>query len=253
MADLAGGTDRFFDTRRETCPWCESKRLNVLLRTTDVIQHKPGTFVLESCKDCGHVFQNPRLNPEGLEFYYRDCYDGLGEENMNSMFQMKRSGHEGRAHMVAAAGKPVQWLDVGTGHGHFPLDAKGVLPDTEFDGLDMTDGVLLAQREGRIRKAYQGDFVELAEDLAGQYDVISMYHYLEHTVDPVREMAAARTALPVGGYLAIELPDPESIWGRLLGRWWMSWLQPQHLHMIPIANLRTRLSELGFTVVSEQR
>ena len=33
-------------------------------------------FTLEQCGDCGHVFQNPRLTPEGLEFYYRDFYDG---------------------------------------------------------------------------------------------------------------------------------------------------------------------------------
>ena len=255
MSDLAEGTDRFFEARRETCPWCASARpFKVVLRTTDVMQHKPGRFVLESCAECGHVFQNPRLNAEGLEFYYRDFYDGLGAEEMNSMLQFNRSGHEGRARMVlASAGTPGQWLDVGTGHGHFPQDAKRVLPDTAFDGLDMTDGVVLAQQEGRIGNGYRGNFVELAEEIAGRYDVISMYHYLEHTLDPGAEIAAARTALPVGGYLSIELPDPESGWARLLGRWWPAWLQPQHLHMMPIANLRGRLEELGFTVVAEQR
>jgi hypothetical protein len=255
MSDLAGGTGRFFEDRRESCPWCASTEpFEVVLRTTDVIQHKPGRFVLESCTECGHIFQNPRLNAEGLAFYYRDFYDGLGAEDMDSMLQFNRAGHEGRARMVlAAAGTPGQWLDVGTGHGHFPHDAKKVLPDTEFDGLDMTDGVRLGEKEGRIRRAYQGSFVDLAEEIAGRYDVISMYHYLEHTLDPGKEIAAARTALPVGGYLSIELPDPECAWSRLLGRWWSAWLQPQHLHMMPIANLRARLTELGFTVVGEQR
>ncbi len=255
LSDLADGTERFFEARRETCPWCTSaKPFKVVLRTSDVIQHKPGRFVLESCTDCGHMFQNPRLNAEGLEFYYRDFYDGLGEQDMNSTLQFNRSGHEGRARMVlASAGTPQQWLDVGTGHGHFPQDAKTVLPETEFDGLDMTEGVLLGQQEGRIRKAYHGNFVELADEIAGQYDVISMYHYLEHTLDPGAEIAAARRALPAGGYLSIELPDPECAWNRLLGRWWTPWLQPQHLHMMPIANLRARLTDLGFTVVAEQR
>jgi len=35
-----------------------------------------------------------------------------------------------------------------------------------------------------------------------------MYHYLEHTIEPKKELAAAATALPPGGHLAIELPDP---------------------------------------------
>ncbi|WP_432254056.1 class I SAM-dependent methyltransferase [Streptomyces sp. HNM1019] len=95
--------------------------------------------------------------------------------------------------------------------------------------------------------------MDLAPEFADQYDVISMYHYLEHTVDPRAEMAAAAAALPVGGHLAIELPDPECTWARLLGKWWISWLRPRHLHMIPIANLRAELSALGLTVVSEQR
>jgi hypothetical protein len=253
LSDLAAGTDRFFDERRETCPWCDSKQLGFLLRTTDVMQHKPGAFVLESCKDCGHIFQNPRLNDDGLEFYYRDFYDGLGEENMNKIFGTKSGGHDGRTHMVAAEGTPKQWLDVGTGHGHFLEDAKKVLPDTEFDGLDLTDGVMIAQEKGRVRKAIQGSFIKLAPGFAGQYDVISMYHYLEHTVDPKAEMAAAAAALPEGGFLSIELPDPESAWAKVLGKWWISWLQPQHLHMIPIANLRAELAALGLTVVSEQR
>ncbi|HEY2064193.1 MAG TPA: class I SAM-dependent methyltransferase [Amycolatopsis sp.] len=253
LSELADGTERFFEERRETCAWCDSKRLEVRLRTTDLLQHKPGKFVLESCQDCGHIFQNPRLTGEGLGFYYRDCYDGLGEKNMNSMFEGNRAGYAGRARLVASICTPGQWLDVGTGHGHFPRDAKEVLPDTEFDGLDMTDGVELAQQDNRIRRAYRGNFVDLAEELSGRYDVISMYHYLEHTPEPKKELAAAAVALPPGGHLAIELPDPESRWGRLLGRWWLPWLQPQHLNLIPIGNLRDELAELGFTVVAEQR
>jgi hypothetical protein len=50
----------------------------------------------------------------------------------------------------------------------------------------------------------------------------------------------------------IEVPDPESRYARLLGRWWLPWLQPQHLHFIPVRNLRDRLSQLGFTVTVEQ-
>ena len=30
----------------------------------------------------------------------------------------------------------VRWLDVGCGYGHFAKDARPVLPDTRFDGLD---------------------------------------------------------------------------------------------------------------------
>ncbi|MET8996462.1 class I SAM-dependent methyltransferase [Amycolatopsis sp. NPDC004169] len=253
LADLAGGVDRFFEPRRTSCPWCASEALSARVRTTDLLQHKPGRFVLDECRDCGHVFQNPRLNPAGLELYYRDCYDGLGEQNMTGMFESNRAGYRSRAELARDNGAAGEWLDVGMGHGHFCQEAAAVLPGVAFDGLDLGDAVELARREGRIRTGYQGSFVDLAEDLARRYDVVSMYHYLEHTTDPRRELAAAGTVLRPGGLLAIELPDPECRWAGVLGRWWMPWLQPQHLNLMPIGNLRAELAAHGFTVVAEQR
>ncbi|MGY5120351.1 class I SAM-dependent methyltransferase [Streptomyces sp. 900105755] len=251
--DLAEGTDRFFEPRRTTCPWCASDRLTTRLRTTDLLQHKPGAFVLDRCQECGHTFQNPRLNETGLEFYYRDFYDGLGEQKMSGTFGGRTRMYQGRARsLVPHDATPKNWLDVGTGHGHFCEAAREVLPGTAFDGLDFTDGVELAAREGRVEHAYRGAFPDLAPELAARYDVVSMFHYLEHSTDPDRELRAAHEAVRPGGHLLIEVPDPESRYGRLLGRWWLPWLQPQHLHFVPVANLRDRLTGLGFTVVAEE-
>ncbi|WP_369221580.1 class I SAM-dependent methyltransferase [Streptomyces sp. R39] len=251
--DLAEGTDRFFEPPRTTCPWCHSGRLTTRLRTTDLLQHKPGAFVLDRCGDCGHTFQNPRLNDTGLEFYYRDFYDGLGEQKMSGTFGGRTRMYQGRARsMVPHDPTPKNWLDVGTGHGHFCEAAREVLPGTAFDGLDFTDGVELAAREGRVERAYRGAFPDLAPELAARYDVVSMFHYLEHSTDPDRELRAAHETVRPGGHLLIEVPDPESRYARLLGRWWLPWLQPQHLHFIPVANLRERLTGLGFTVVAEE-
>ncbi|MGK4579061.1 class I SAM-dependent methyltransferase [Kitasatospora sp. HPMI-4] len=254
QADLAEGTDRFFGVRRTDCPWCGATGLRGRLHTSDLLQHKPGRFVLDECRDCGHIFQNPQLTPAGLEFYYRDFYDGLGEHRLGGVFGTRSRVYRRRAESVLpyAAGPLTRWLDVGTGHGHFCESAREVFPDTAFDGLDLTEGVEFARREGRVVRAFRGSFPELAPALAGQYDLVSMFHYLEHSTDPHRELAAARQALGPGGLLLIEVPDPRSRYARLLGRWWLPWLQPQHLHLLPAANLRRRLSELGFTVLLEQ-
>ncbi|MFJ9867009.1 class I SAM-dependent methyltransferase [Streptomyces sp. NPDC101165] len=253
QADLADGTERFFAPRRTTCPWCTSSSLATRLRTTDLLQHKPGHFTLDRCTDCGHTFQNPQLTSEGLEFYYRDFYDGLGEQRMSGTFGGRTAMYRDRAQAMAPHDPtPKNWLDVGTGHGHFCEAARTDLPGTSFDGLDFTDGVELAAREGRVEHAYRGSFPDLAPELAARYDVVSMFHYLEHSTSPDRELRAAHEVVRPGGHLLIEVPDPESRYARLLGRWWLPWLQPQHLHFIPVANLRRRLTELGFTVVAEQ-
>lgn len=255
QAELADGTDRFHLPERTTCPWCASSRLRRHVRTTDLVQGKPGTFVLDQCRDCGHVFQNPRLNQEGLDFYYRDFYDGLGAEAAAKMFQGSGSRKRFRAsaRSMVPHCRPRRWLDVGSSHGHFCVTAKEELPDTEFDGLDRSESVDLAAKEGRVATAYRGLFVDLADDIAARYDVVSMFHYLEHTLDPKAELAAAQKALRPGGHLLIEVPDPQSLMGKLLGRWWMPWFQPQHLQLMPLANVRAELTRRGFTVVVAER
>ncbi|WP_433335947.1 methyltransferase domain-containing protein [Spirillospora sp. CA-294931] len=252
-AELAKGTKRFQGIRREDCPWCGSPGISRHVRSRDMIQAKPGRFVLERCGDCGHVFQNPRLTDEGLAFYYRDVYDGLGAEASERGFSMQDGFYRARVNMVASRLSPRTWLDVGTGHGHFCRTAQAVLPDTAFDGLDMGAGVQEGERRGWLRHAYQGVFIEKAAELAGKYDVVSMHHYLEHTVDPRAELDAAARVLGPGGHLLIEVPDPESRLGRFFGRLWVPWLQPEHLNLIPIGNLERDLASRGLRVVARER
>lgn len=245
----ADGLDAFFEPRTDRCPWCRSTNLRLRLRSREHIQLKPGRFTLDECRSCGHVFQNPRLNAAGLDYYYRDFYDGLGAEVAETMFALGGEGNRIRARAVAQHTTPRTWLDIGTGHGHFCLHAKEILPDTVFDGLDMGDGVAAAEAAGRVRTGYRGMFPELAPSL-GTYDVVSMHHYLEHTLDPRVELDALASVVAPGGYAEIEMPNVFSAYGRLFGSWWVPWFPPQHQHFLPVGNLLGALTERGFRTVS---
>lgn len=252
-AELSAGTDRFFEPRRDTCPWCGSTALSVRLRTGDLIQGKPGRFTLERCGDCRHVFQNPRLSVAGLDFYYRDFYDGLGEEQTEFLFGTSGRAYRGRAEMLKPFTTPRSWLDVGGGHGHFCNLARDTWPDTAFDALDMSESIAEAERRRWVGRGHRGMFPDLAGELAGRYDVVSMHHYLEHTREPLAELDAARKVLYAGGYLLIEVPNPSSRLGRVFGRFWVPYFQPQHQHLIPLENLVLALRERGFDVVAVDR
>ncbi|MDX8051106.1 methyltransferase domain-containing protein [Lentzea sp. BCCO 10_0798] len=243
----------FHEAPRANCPSCGSNDLRRWVTATDLVQRKPGTFTMDRCVRCGHVWQNPRLTEEGLGFYYRDFYDGLGETSAEAVFSGKTEPYYGRARMVEPFTKPERWLDVGSGHAHFCLGAKEVLPQTRFDGLDQGAAIEDAARLGRIENSYRGSFKDFAGELKGRYDVISMHHYLEHVRDPWEELDIAADVLPDGGYLLIELPDPEWRLGRLFGQYWMPWFQPQHQHMMPIGNLQDALAERGLTTVATER
>ncbi|WP_018654583.1 class I SAM-dependent methyltransferase [Actinomadura flavalba] len=250
---ISRGVGRFVGERRADCPWCHGTRLKRHVRPRDILQGKPGRFVLERCGSCGHIFQNPPVTDEGLAFYYRDIYDGLGDVLAERIFSSNTPWYLARAAMVARHTDPAAWLDVGTGKAHFCRAARTVLPHTRFDGLDMSAAVDEAVARGWVDAGYRGQFPDLAHRLAGRYDVVSMHHYLEHTRDPLAELDTVAKILPPGGHLLIEMPDPESRFGRILRGWWVPWLAPQHLHMIPLGNLRDELEARGLEVRAVER
>ncbi|HYX38573.1 MAG TPA: class I SAM-dependent methyltransferase [Oligoflexus sp.] len=252
---MAGGTAPFFEGARPDCPICGGTRLKTAVSSRDWIQFKPGVFTLSRCLECQHLFQNPRLSIAGLNFYYKDFYDGLGQERSDVVFSHGSAPYVARAKMLKGQAEPRRWLDVGAGHGHFCCVARDQWPGVSFDGLDLNQGVLDAAQRGWIDRAWRGLFPDLVDTLAkeGAYDVISMSHYLEHTRDPDSEIAAAAKILPQGGHLMIELPDPESRFGQWFGSFWMPWFQPQHQHMLSARNLERLLHKHSFETLTWHR
>lgn len=158
-----------------------------------------------------------------------------------------------RAALVEAHTKPAKWLDVGGGHGHFCRIAKDRMPAARFDALDLSDSIEDAERRGWVNQGYRGLFPEMAEGLRGKYDVVSMSHYLEHTREPEAEIEAAAKVLPEGGYLMIQLPDPDCRLKSLFRRLWLPYFQPQHQHLLSVANLEKLLLAHGFSAVEWHR
>jgi SAM-dependent methyltransferase len=253
VAPTVRKAEELFDPPLSACPWCGSESLVGRLDTTDLLQLKPGKFHLDECRDCGHIFQNPALSLDGLNYYYDQFYDGANEEMAEATFATMPGSYRGRIEAVAQFTEPRAWLDVGAGHGHFSLMARQRWPEARFDGLDLSESVAEAERRGWVDTAYRGLFPEVAEALPRSYDVVSMHHYLEHTREPRRELAAAVKVLEPGGYLMVEVPDPASPWSRRLGRYWVCWFQPQHQHFVTCHNLIAALQDSGLEVVSVER
>ncbi|MFI5961603.1 class I SAM-dependent methyltransferase [Streptomyces asoensis] len=228
------------EPRRDDCPWCGSRCLRTRLRAPDLRHRRPGTFVVDECRDCAHAFQNPRLTAEGLALYPAEGDERAGRARLRAT-----------ARAMLPFPEPESWLDVGTGDASFPAAAKEVFTYTSFDGVDPDPRVERARAAGRVEEAHVGLLTapEVLSRLRGRYDVVSMLHHLEHTPDPRREIAAALTALRRGGHLLLELPDPASASAAVLGKWWPSHDQPRHLHLIPSANLRAELESQGCEIV----
>ncbi|MFF2653413.1 class I SAM-dependent methyltransferase [Streptomyces sp. NPDC058045] len=238
---------------RADCPWCGSVRLRVRLRTVDPGRRLPGPFVLDECLDCGHTFQNPRLTPEDLARHHRARHLAPGGHRDDGTVRHPPRRHRAVLAAVLRFGEPESWLDVGTVDAAFCAAARQARPYTAYDALGTHPVLAEALADGRLDEAHRGTLPELAPELAGRYDVVSMFHHLEQTADPRAELAAARTVLRPGGHLVVETPDPRSRTARLLGRWWIWYEQPRRPHLMPLRNLRRELEELGYTVVAAER
>ncbi|MEV6111783.1 class I SAM-dependent methyltransferase [Streptomyces sp. NPDC052109] len=249
--------DHVHEPRREDCPWCGAKKLRTRVRAKDPVRDRAGTFFVDACRACGHAFQNPRLTAEGLAFFHREFYERRLEEFTARILSARavRRRHRSTAHQLSALPEPESWLDVGTGHAHFPEAAKEFFPYTSFDGLDPTGRVEQALLEERVEEAHRGFLTTpgMTARLRARYDVVSMFHHLEHAPDPRAELRAALTVLRPGGHLVVEVPDPRCAFATLLGKWWLPYGQPRHLHLIPPANLRAELERQGCTILVTDR
>ncbi|MCK9893298.1 class I SAM-dependent methyltransferase [Frankia sp. AgB32] len=246
---VRAGLDRFFGRERDDCPWCGSLELVTRLDSPDMLMRKPGQFRLERCRHCDHVFLNPPLSRAGHEFYERDRYDGLRAETAEQALAVIARGRRAQAAAIRPYVVPRTWLDVGCRYGHFPNAAREVWPATVFDGVDTPANLDEGLHRGWLDHGYDGRLPAVVEAVAGQYDVISMFGYLERSQDPSAELDALAKALPPGGHLLCELPNSECRQARWLGRFWSGWAVPERVNFIPVDNLLAALADRGLRPV----
>ncbi len=88
---------------------------------------------------------------------------------------------------------------------------------------------------------------EPIESLAGRgpFDVIAMWHVIEHLPNPREVLAAAAGSLAPGGIVVIGTPNPAAFQFRLFGLRWTHLDAPRHLFLIPAPTLVGVGRELG--------
>jgi SAM-dependent methyltransferase len=77
------------------------------------------------------------------------------------------------------------------------------------------------------------------------YDVMALWHVIEHIPDPWETLAAAAGRLRPGGIVVIGAPNPDAFQLRVFGRYWTHLDAPRHLQLLPIETLTHRARLLG--------
>ena len=65
-----------------------------------------------------------------------------------------------------------------------------------------------------------------------QFDVITLWHYLEHDYNPSQTIQTLYNCLKPGGKVIIEVPDYKSISAKIQKSSWQGWHSPRHISLV---------------------
>ena len=160
------------------------------------------------CAGCGLTYVDPIPTREALARFYAERYRlEYKQASQPSLRHIHRAGKValGRLRVAALLATPgARALDCGAGGGEFTylMTSRGF----RMTGIEPNDGYReYARREyGVDLRAGTLDDVDFD---AGEFDLITMFHVLEHVPDPAAALRRLGGWLRPGGHLYIEVPN----------------------------------------------
>jgi SAM-dependent methyltransferase len=238
----------------------------------------PGFYTVVRCRSCGFLYQRPRVRDEHLTACYPDRYSRHQEPSPRLPF--KGSAARQKAVRYALANwlgyqalhddhvsvitrltarrmlRRLRWscppwigtgryLDVGCGSGAALAVARAL--GWQVSGIEVDDAAAGIAR--RFTNALHVGDVLTAPFAAGQFDVVTAFHVLEHVPDPVAVTRRMLDWLAPGGLLIVEVPNAGGLGASLFGRAWSGLELPRHLSHFTPATLELTLAKAGGRIV----
>jgi len=257
------------------CDFCGETDADVRYCGFDRLSGLPGRFAAVVCRRCGLVRTNPQPTPESLSTAYPVSYPAHQPTDrpfcpprglLRWLLVNFRGYPLGRRAPAPLRALAWPWaalclhsrrlrgylpyhgegrlLDFGCGAGHYVrrMTAAG----WKAEGLDLLSPAVQAGREAGLT-IHHGTLPG-ADLPAGRYDVVTMWHALEHVPSPLATLRAAHDLLRPGGRLLVAVPLADCLSARLFGSAWYGLDMPRHLTHFTTETLRRHLASAGFRV-----
>ncbi len=207
------------------------------------------------CSSCSLVYLG---NPPEEEALYEDYYGASvpraasyrpdsDDPGLRELYAI----NEQRIRRIKRLKPTGRLLDVGCGRGYFVKTANE--HSYASVGIDVSArAVAYASREFGVRAD-----VLSTEEMAGsgeRYDVVTLWHVLEHFIEPYEALAHVRTVLKDDGICVIEVPNLHSLKFIISKSKWEGGNHPlYHRTFFTPATLRDALIQSGFSRVRRVR
>lgn len=212
------------------CPWCQSEKAHTHLSLKDYFLTQE-LFDIMVCEDCGLLYTTPKPSDEKLGDYYKSEAYYSHQENKKGfiprVYEAVKSVNLKHKIAIATQGKePGRLLDIGCGVGDF-------LHFAEQNGWQCTgaepseDASSIAKKRIKAEIMLPKDLEKLPDE---SFDVITMWHVLEHVSDLQWQVNQLNRLLKKGGRLVIALPNFRSYDAQYYKDKWAAYDVPRHLN-----------------------
>lgn len=237
----------------DKCPWCGSENAQLHLELKDLFLTQEPFKILE-CKECGLLFTTPRPNKDEIGRYYKSEEYYSHQENKEGfipkVYEKVKSVNLKNKYGIATEGKEKgKALDIGCGVGDF-------LHTMEQHGWDCTGVEPSEDAKVIAKKRIKGQLLssEEQENLPdSSFDIITMWHVLEHVDDIRWQIQQLHRLCKPGGRIIIALPNYKSYDGQYYKAEWAAYDVPRHLNHFNKETLIKILEESGLRHVKTEK
>lgn len=220
-----------------SCPICGRKKFSAL--------YFIGEYQLACCRYCGHAVTDPM--PAGAELaklydkkYFADHYALISPDDPRFIKRIRQEDH--RLRFVRKFKKCGALLDVGCGRGYFLYGCRRNFQPTGYDVTSESSEFITR----RLKIEFIDDLARLARR---RFDVITLWHSMEHFEDPGQQLTVFTDLLADNGVLIIEVPNHASIDAFIAGNEWPGWDVPFHCHHFTRSSLELLVRQHGFEII----
>jgi 2-polyprenyl-3-methyl-5-hydroxy-6-metoxy-1,4-benzoquinol methylase len=203
-------------------------------------------FQLRRCSQCGLVITTPRPEAQEMDRLYSEEYFPVGQSSkVTAVGKLTISEETSFVQKYVRQGAV---LDIGCGLCAFLME----LPAARFEvhGLEPYHGLFASVPES-IRPRIKFEPFERAVFPENHFDLITLWHVLEHLPEPVATLQRIHRLLKPGGRLVIEVPNLASVEARWLGRHWYHLDVPFHFWHFTPAALHAMVTQAGLQVEAQ--
>ncbi len=226
-----------------TCPCCQSAS-HLFFNTRDYNRKTDlNVFNYYKCSSCDLVFINPQ--PENINKYYQAEFYYIP----SSIEELSRNakGEQYKVKLLKQFVSSGTLLDIGPGPGGFLYWAQK--EGFNVEALEMSKQCCKFISDVLKIPAIQGESIREDVPKDRKYDVISLWHVLEHLAFPWKALEEIVLRLNPGGILVIAMPNRNALQFKVLGRYWPHVDAPRHFQLIPDNLLISSLKHFGCSLL----